>query len=180
MKPLMTGLWDASLKAASFDKTSHTTLAYGEIYHFCIGTCIIAENVHKWLLMCTVNVNSACRRFSSSFAHGLSTDQKKQVFVKYGQAKVAATARKELAVPRTNVFHVCCKSWPTKLIDEFRIDIYCYNCEERLKMGNEEDGKNNRGLLHCRSNACKSLCPLKKQRLECWEKYCTCDTKRTL
>ena len=59
----LTGLWDASLKAASFDKTSHTILAYGEIYHFCIGRCIIAENVHKWLLMCTAKVNSACQSF---------------------------------------------------------------------------------------------------------------------
>jgi hypothetical protein len=90
---------------------------------------------------------------------------------------VAATARKELAVSRTEVFHVCCKSWPTKPIDESRIDIYCYNCEERLKMGNKEDGKKNRGLLQCLSNACKSSCPLKNRDLNAGENMVTLMTQ---
>jgi hypothetical protein len=102
--------------------------------HYCKKRARMAFDVHCKHHQCLYKV-------LSSFERGLSTDQSKHVVVGYGQAKVAATAGKELAVHTTEVFHVCCKSWPTKLIDEFRIDIYCYNCEERLKMGNKEDGK---------------------------------------
>jgi hypothetical protein len=99
----------------------------------------------------------------SSFERGLSTDQSKHVVVGYDQAKVAATARKELAVPRTKVFHVCFKSWPTKVVDEFRTTIGCHDYEERLMRVHKEDGRQNRGLLHCQ-NACRSV-PLKNRAL---------------
>jgi hypothetical protein len=48
-------------------------------------------------------------------------------------------------------------------------------------MGNKEDGKKNRGLPHLLSlEWLQIFMSIKKRRLECWEKYHTCDTSRTL
>jgi hypothetical protein len=164
LKPFLTVLSDASLKTASFEKMTHSLGLWRDMsfldwqVHYCKKRARMAFDVHCKRQRCL-------SKFFSSFAHGLSTDQKEQVVVGYGQAKFAATARNELAVPTTKVFHVCCKSWPTKLIDEFRTTIYCHDCEERLMKVRKEDGRFNRGLLHCCSNACKSLCPLKNRDL---------------
>lgn len=162
MKPFLTTLSAASLKTARFEKMTDNLAVWKELslldweVHFCKQRARLGFDVHCRRQQCL-------SKFFSSFAHGLSKEDKKRVIVGYGQAKFAATARNELATPTTEVFRVCSKTWPTKLIDEYRTTIHCHDCEERLRKVHHDNGSQNRGLLHCK-NACRSI-PLKNRDL---------------
>jgi hypothetical protein len=166
MKDVLPILANASLKTPDFVKLvenlrvwkAHSELNWA--LHYSRRRARLSFNVHCRRQQCL-------SRFFTSLSEGLSKEKKSQVVVGYGAAKFAPTGSGEMAVPTTSAFKVCAKTWPTKLVNEFRTTIMCHDCEGRLRQvrrrGNNGTLLKNRGLLHCQ-NGCRSL-PLKNRDL---------------